>query len=551
MGINMRKSIKITHNYLWIPVKTQEELQRVSFCHGETKIYEFEIPVGKGKGLYEFHYYAAVPVADWKNTELILEGEVPESFMEAVALSDTVPKRTHKRPLIHFTPDTGWMNDPNGMIFHEGVYHLFFQHNPFDKKWENMSWGHAVSRDLLHWTQGEDVIFPDEDGTMYSGCGIVNEQEKLGLGKDAEIYVYTCAGSASAWSKGKKFVQKIAYSTDHGKTLCKRAGCILGHVTDDNRDPKVYWHEESSSYYMALYLEKNEYAIFHSEDLERWEMSQQLTLPFTWECPDLRRVPVEGGGSKWMFWGADGYYFLGDFDGTRFEMEGGRHAAWQSMLPYAAQSFWGTERVLMIPWLRTADQNKPYTGSMGIPRQLTLVKKGEDYCLRQKIADEFENAREKVLEGSSERIVYEQKEEAALEIKLSLKEGAGFQADIFGTVCTRERDSSFLKIEGIAQRSEAVWKAAEIFDREEAASERFCAPGGPAEELFWEKAGIRGMEIGKGVETISFLSDGEILEVTVDDGLACGAYETEADAKSGEVRIAADGEVKVEIFRVV
>lgn len=301
----MIKKIKVCCDYLLIPVRAEEKTERISLYDDEAKIYEFAVPVGKSDGIYAFHYYAAIPMSNRKGKYITIEGDVPENFMEAVTLSDSVLQRKRKRPLVHFTPDTGWLNDPNGLIYHDGVYHLFFQHNPFDTKWENMSWGHAVSSDLLHWQQKNDVLFPDEDGTMYSGCGIVNEQEKLGLEKNAEIFFYTCADDNSEWSRDKKFVQKAAYSVDHGETLVKMEGCVLGHLAADNRDPKVYWHEKSGVYYMVLYLEKNDYAIFNSEDLAHWEQTQRLTFPLIWESPDLREIPIEGGGSRWMFWGAD------------------------------------------------------------------------------------------------------------------------------------------------------------------------------------------------------------------------------------------------------
>ena len=108
------------------------------------------------------------------------------------------------------------MNDPNGLVYAEGVYHLYFQHNPFDVQWENMSWGHAVSRDLLHWEQKDDVLFPDETGTMFSGSGIVNDRKMLGLPEDALVFFYTAAGNNNKWSAGKQFTQRIAYSTDGG-----------------------------------------------------------------------------------------------------------------------------------------------------------------------------------------------------------------------------------------------------------------------------------------------------------------------------------------------
>ena len=540
----MNKKIMVSRNYLLIPVRVEEEVRKLSIFNEDKKIYEFMIPIGKNDGSYGFHYYAAIPVMGWKDRQLTLEGDFPESFIEAVAQSDDVPKNASGRPVIHFTPNTGWLNDPNGLIFHGGIYHLFFQHNPFDTRWENMSWGHAVSEDLLHWKQKEDVLFPDEDGTMFSGCGIVNEQGKLGLEEDAEIFFYTCAGGCSEWSSDKKFVQKIAYSTDHGNTLIKKEDCVLAHIVDENRDPKVYRDEKRGQYYMVLYLERNDYAIFVSKDLEQWKMTQQLTFPETIECPDFREIPIEGGGDKWMFWGADGHYLLGDFDGRQFVTDGICHKAYQSMLPYAAQSFWGCERVIMIPWMRTDNNGKVYRGMMGIPRQLSLIKKGGDYILRQKLVDELKNCEDKVLEqyfsadgGTKDcHIVYEQQSEAAVEIVLHLEECVDFTVDIYGTVCHYEAENDALRIERIAKRGDAVKKAAKICDKEKVS----CG-----------EEDVRYLKTGKNPEKISFLSDGEILEVTVEDGLICGAYETRTDAKKGKISICVKGKGRAEIFQII
>lgn len=573
----MKKSILISQEYLLIPIKAEAETRLVSFYDGETKFLELAVPVsvfaagaydGPGKAAkeaYAFNFYASIPVWEWKGAEICIEGDVPENFLEAIAFSDGMPQVAQKRPLIHFSPNTGWLNDPNGLMYHDGVYHMFFQYNPCDTRWQNMIWGHAVSKDLLNWKQKEIALLPDADGT-------------------------------SAWSEGKKYVQKIAYSTD-GNSFQKKEGCVLGHVAGDNRDPKVYWHEGKKLYYMALFLEGHDHAIFNSKDLEHWEMTQRITLERTMECPDLQQVPVEGGGSKWMFWGADGYYFLGDFDGSRFETDGAIHRAYQTMLPYAAQTFWGTDRVIMIPWMRTGNKGKVYTSLMGIPRQLTLAKKGEGFILRQKLVDEFEESKEKVLEQTlsgktkdaagpeaSGELVFRQEDEAALEVKLFPKEGAGFKVDLYGTVCTMEPGGGRIIIEGVAKRRRDVkGYSALSFDKERSASEQTARkmlavqgaslegmdadvpkiiPGKTSKEEFWQimkgimempswaDAGIRVLEIGSDAESISFLSDGEILEITVDEGLVSDAYETGTDALCGEVKIKADGEVKVEIARM-
>ena len=589
----MKKSFVISQQYLLLPIKAQEETRQVAFyCEGK-KILEFAVPVSDcgaagdkaGKQAYAFNYYAPIPMREWMGKEICIEGDVPENFLEAIAFSEEMPDVAQRRPLIHFSANVGWLNDPNGLMYHDGVYHMFFQYNPCDTRWQNMSWGHAVSRDLLHWEQKETALLPDEDGPMYSGSAIVNEQGKLGLPRDAEILFYTCAGSSSKWSEGKKYVQKIAYSTD-GKTFQKREGCVLENVAGENRDPKVYWHEGKQVYYMALFLERYDYAIFNSRDLEHWEMTQRLSLPNARECPDLQKVPVEGGGYKWMFWGADGYYFLGDFDGSKFETDGVQHNAYQTMLPYAAQTFWGTDRVIMVPWMRTDNKGKVFTSVMGVPRQLSLVKKGDDFILRQKLADEFENSKERVLEQSlaGGEITHRQEKEAALEVKLYPQKGAGFEVNLYGTVLTMEPGSGRIIIEGIAERGGHIkGDTALSFDKERPASEqisreRLAAQGVSLEgldeeiprpvwgkatkeefKLFrekvermpsWAQAGIRVLETGADPESISLLTDGEVLEITVDDGLVSDAYETAKDALCGEVKIKARGEVKVEISQI-
>lgn len=589
----MKKSFVISQQYLLLPIKAQEETRQVAFyCEGK-KILEFAVPVSDcgaagdkaGKQAYAFNYYAPIPMREWMGKEICIEGDVPENFLEAIAFSEEMPDVAQRRPLIHFSANVGWLNDPNGLMYHDGVYHMFFQYNPCDTRWQNMSWGHAVSRDLLHWEQKETALLPDEDGPMYSGSAIVNEQGKLGFPRDAEILFYTCAGSSSKWSEGKKYVQKIAYSTD-GKTFQKREGCVLENVAGENRDPKVYWHEGKQVYYMALFLEGYDYAIFNSGDLEHWEMTQRLSLPNARECPDLQKVPVEGGGYKWMFWGADGYYFLGDFDGSRFETDGVQHNAYQTMLPYAAQTFWGTDRVIMVPWMRTDNKGKVFTSVMGVPRQLSLVKKGDDFILRQKLADEFENSKERVLEQSlaGGEVTYRQEKEAALEVKLYPQKGAGFEVNLYGTVLTMEPGSGRIIIGGVAERGGHIKGDTVLaFDKERLASEQISREslaaagfslegldeeiprpvwGKATKEEFkqfrekvakmpsWADAGIRVLETGADPESISILTDGEVLEITVDEGLVSDAYETVTDVLCGEVKVKVQGDVKVEISQI-
>lgn len=399
-----------------------------------------------------------------------------------------------------------------------------------------MSWGHAVSRDLLHWEQLDEALWPDEDGTIFTGSALKNEQGLLGLPKDAQLYVYTSAGKCSLWSKDKKFTQKLAWSTDHGATLHKLDGCILDHIVGDNRDMKIYWHEATGQYYAIMFWEKNDYAILNSTDLKNWNVTQVLTVPPAWECPDLFEVPVEEGGSKWVFWTADGYYFTGEFDGSRFVFENQYKEAYHSMLPYAAQTFNGTQRIISVPWMRTDNKGKVRRGMMGLPRQLTLVKQGNEYVLRMKPVDEFEAAKERMLEiyldaAAKRQVSYVQETEAAVEVVLHPEAGASVTADIYGTKITLEHDC--LKIQGIAARSSGVIDSVKL---------------GEKEQVEGETQECRIQPLKKTPEKISLLSDGQILEVTIDDGLMCDAYETCMDQNAGTISVETDKKVKVQIF---
>ena len=302
----MEKEIYIKKGWLFIPVcatygelpfggKKNNRMLEI-FCrenNSETKLFEFQIPAGEAEDeTYPVSYYARFPVKQFTDKTLILRGDLGKAFFDGIRNED-VPETEEKslratqgeafrRPSIHFTPQTGWMNDPNGLVYAEGVYHLYFQHNPFDVQWENMSWGHAVSRDLLHWEQKDDVLFPDETGTMFSGSGIVNDRKMLGLPEDALVFFYTAAGNINKWSAGKQFTQRIAYSTDGGETLHKIDKGVLPTVCKENRDPKVFWHEKSGAYIMTLWLEENDFGIFRSTDLLKGEQTDRLTFKEAW-----------------------------------------------------------------------------------------------------------------------------------------------------------------------------------------------------------------------------------------------------------------------------
>lgn len=254
----------------------------------------------------------------------------------------------------HFTTYNGWMNDPNGLIFHNGEYHMYFQYNPDSVEWGNICWGHAVSNDLMNWHMEGVVLRPDEHGMIYSGSAIADG--------DTIYYFYTAA------LKGH-FTQRLAVSHDGGYTLQKDPDFEVGTICPENRDPKVIYHKDSNAYIMCLWLEGNDFAILRSVKADgKYKMTQRFTLPGGFECPNLFEC-----GDSWFVWTADGYYYPGTFDGYEFHWNGIRHAAYRDKIPYAAQIFSGTDRCIMIPWLKTPTVDDRWTGMMGIPRMLEAV----------------------------------------------------------------------------------------------------------------------------------------------------------------------------------
>ena len=279
------------------------------------------------------------------------------------------------RPQFHFSPKKGWTNDPNGLVYYDGVYHLFFQHNPFGVKWGNMTWGHAVSSDLVHWQQLDHAIHPDELGTIFSGSAAVDHENTGGF-KDGEheplIAMYTSAGDP--------FTQSIAYSTDSGRTWTKYANNpVIEHVVGKNRDPKLVWHAPSRKWIVPLYLTANEYGFFGSADLKKWELLSRYTLQGASECPDLFPLAVDGKSNekKWVFWGANGTYQVGSFDGERFSPETEPRKVEQGANGYAAQTWSDIPeedgRRIQISWMAGGKYpDMPFNQQMSFPVELFL-----------------------------------------------------------------------------------------------------------------------------------------------------------------------------------
>ena len=303
------------------------------------------------------------------------------------------------RPLYHHTPQYGWMNDPNGMFYKDGVWHLCYQFNPYGSQWENLSWGHSTSTDLINWKAEPTALEPDALGMMFSGCCVVDKNNTAGFGKDAIVALYTTAGARQT--------QSLAYSTDGGKTFTKYAdNPIITSNVPDFRDPHVFWNEEAGFWNMIL-AAGQQMSIYSSKDLKEWKHESDFGAEYgnhggVWECPDLMKMNVKGTNKdKWMlicninpggpFGGSATQYFIGQFDGHKFTCEDEpSETKWMDYGKdhYATITFDNAPegRHVGIAWMSNwqyANQvpTKQYRSANSIVRDFGLFEyKGETYC---------------------------------------------------------------------------------------------------------------------------------------------------------------------------
>ncbi|MDE5919952.1 MAG: GH32 C-terminal domain-containing protein, partial [Duncaniella sp.] len=249
-----------------------------------------------------------------------------------MTLADTfdTTNREKYRPAFHHTPLYGWMNDPNGMFHKDGKWHLYYQYNPYGSKWQNMTWGHSVSTDLLHWEHKPEAIKPNGLGAVFSGSCVVDKENTAGFGKDAVVALYTSAATSQ--------IQSLASSTDGGTTFDIYPGNPVITLESEARDPKVFWNNETKEWNLSLaHALDHEMLFFTSPDLKNWTLSGNFGKGLgaqdgVWECPDLFELPVEGTGEKkWVlicninpdgpFGGSGTQYFVGSFDGKTFKAD--------------------------------------------------------------------------------------------------------------------------------------------------------------------------------------------------------------------------------------
>ena len=348
---------------------------------------------------------------------------VPALFTVIAAFAQPPAYDQPYRPQFHFSPRAHWTNDPNGLVYFDGEYHLFFQYNPFGDVWGHMSWGHAVSRDLLHWKE-LPVALPEADGIMvFTGSTVVDERNTSGFcrdGKPCLVAIYT-GHTPPAGGHPALQTQNLAYSNDRGRTWTRYPGNpVLNLHRSDFRDPDVFWSAGGRRWVMAVALPNEHKVLFYgSSDLKQWQRLSEFgpagAAGGQWECPILTRVPVEGSTQpRWLLkvglnpgglqGGSGEQYFVGTFDGTRFTNDNpAATTLWTDYGKdcYCALTFNGMPRSaapVMIGWMNNWQYaakvpTEPWRGQMTIPRKLQLRQTGEGLRLFQMPVDAIQQLR--------------------------------------------------------------------------------------------------------------------------------------------------------------
>ena len=357
--------INTNQRYLLLPVEEVMPDVRVSMIVNNKEVNVADVRLAVNR----VDYFVPLDLSAYAGKNILLKfklgsndpirGKLSAVCCKEMKLSDTFDtgNREKFRPTYHFSPLYGWMNDPNGMVYKDGEYHLFYQYNPYGSKWGNMSWGHAISQDLVNWKHLPVAIAPDALGTIFSGSAVVDFDNTAGFGAGAIIAIYT--------QNSDRQVQSIAYSTDNGRTFTKyENNPVLTSEARDFRDPKVFWYESTKRWIMVLAVGQ-EMQIFSSPNLKDWTFESRFgegqgAHGGVWECPDLFELPVEGtNDKKWVllcnlnpggpFGGSATQYFVGSFNGKEFVNESPSKTKWMD---------WGKDHYATVTWSDAPDNRR-------------------------------------------------------------------------------------------------------------------------------------------------------------------------------------------------
>ncbi len=420
------KRVKTADKYILLPVEEDENNAHIRVIKDNQVMKEFNCKLAINKTDYsvplDISEYGGDVLLDIQFTGDKRSIGLIKDFAcwKDIKLSNVFDTKNREkfRPIYHHTPAYGWMNDPNGMFYKDGVWHLYYQYNPYGSQWENMTWAHSTSTDLMHWENQGEVIQPDALGTIFSGNSVVDKENTAGFGKDVVIAFYTSAGNAQT--------QSIAYSTDNGMSFEKYANNpIITSDVPDFRDPKVFWNEDLKQWNLIL-ASGQQMNIYSSKNLKDWKYESCFGEEYgnhggVWECPDLLKI-----GDKWVlicninpggpFGGSATQYFVGTFDGHKFTCESKPEVTkWMDYGKdhYATVSFSNAPngRIVVLPWMSNwqyANQvpTQQFRSANGLPRDVSLYNyNGEEY-VSVKPSPEVLNAFEQKASGRFQTASY-------------------------------------------------------------------------------------------------------------------------------------------------
>ena len=410
--------------YLLLPVQEKEENAHIAVLDGRNEMVK---RLNVRLAVDKVDYFVPLEIKQAQLLDITFQGDrrttgAVKDFAcwKEMKYSDTfdTTNREKFRPAYHHTPLYGWMNDPNGMFYKDGVWHLYYQYNPYGSQWENMTWGHSTSKDLIHWEAQPLAIEADWLGAIFSGSAVVDKENTAGFGRNAVVAMYTSAGAAQT--------QSIAYSADGGQTFTKYAdNPVITYNAPDFRDPKVFWFEGRWIVVLAV---GQEVQFYSSTNLKDWKYESSFGREYgnhdgVWECPDLFKVKSEGVNSeKWVlllninpggpFGGSATQYFVGTFDGRTFACEDNpSETKWMDYGKdhYATVTFHGAPdgRIVALPWMSNwqyANQvpTQQFRSANGLPRDLGLTTVGGETYLTSTPSKEVSALRGKKVKQPTE-----------------------------------------------------------------------------------------------------------------------------------------------------
>ncbi|MHC4568020.1 MAG: hypothetical protein ACYTE3_19940 [Planctomycetota bacterium] len=387
----LKRTITVTRPVLNFPVKTGAGRHYIELFVDGKQIRAMDVELATD----DIDYWVVADLSLWLGKKLLMRTRQHPlgnaHILDGISVEDGIRDaddlyREALRPQFHFSSRRGWINDTNGLVYYDGEYHLYYQHNPYG--WDhsrndcNKTWGHAVSSDLVHWTELPGVIHPDHLGPIYSGSAVVDERNTAGFqtGKEKPIIaVYTSAGGRSPWSEGRRFSQSIAYSNDRGRTFTPYEGNpVQPNIEYINRDPRAIWHEPTGRWVIVLHFHERAMAFFTSDDLKTWQYQSEFESPHLIDCPELFQLAVDGNedNKKWVLCGGSGAYFVGDFDGKQYTPETKITRYSYGDCFYASQTFSNVPksdgRRIQMAWGVIPMPGMPFNQQLLFPVELTL-----------------------------------------------------------------------------------------------------------------------------------------------------------------------------------